>query len=75
MKHLCKCGCGQKTKVISKTSIKDKRIKGKFNKFIRGHWAKCNKKILAEIAKRTMEKNGNPMHLISYEKKESWKRN
>jgi hypothetical protein len=33
----CHCGCGGETKIISKTSKKEGRIKGEFNKFIRGH--------------------------------------
>jgi hypothetical protein len=36
----CECGCGQKTKIIAKTSIAQNRIKGRYSRFVHGHHAK-----------------------------------
>ena len=37
MNNYCKCGCGNKTSIITKTNIKQGRIKGNYNIFIAGH--------------------------------------
>lgn len=71
---LCKCGCGQPTIIISKTNKKLGRIKSKYNNYIHGHWSRANKEFLGKIASRTFKKLGNPMHRISAEKKEEWKK-
>lgn len=34
----CHCGCGQKTKIATKTSKRDKTIKGQPTRFINGHY-------------------------------------
>lgn len=38
--RICKCGCGQPTKIITHTHNKSGRIKGEYNEFITGHNSK-----------------------------------
>ena len=67
---LCKCGCGEITKRIVKTSTKDGRIKGEYNDFIHGH----HTTLLGEPIekKRVRMKLYNPMHSLSLKQKEEW---
>jgi hypothetical protein len=48
----CKCGCGQQTKLITKTAKKQGRIKGLPNDFVWGHnqsfWGKVGEKMKRE---------------------------
>ena len=37
MQKKCKCGCGQDTKIITKTSKLLNRTKGEYNNYIHGH--------------------------------------
>ena len=68
---LCKCGCGNPVKVISKTSIKQGRIKGQFNTYLKGHAP------MSELEKRNKRERftgkNNPMHLLSSYKKKLWR--
>jgi hypothetical protein len=67
----CKCGCGQITKMITKTSSKDGRIKGEYNDYIHNHHFKFFRE--PTDAKRLRLKLHNPMHSLSDEKKEEWR--
>ena len=69
----CKCGCGQITKIILKTSLKQNRKKGEYNNFIKGHYARLMSKEQRE-KKRLLFKNNNPMHNLSLEKKQEWRK-
>jgi hypothetical protein len=40
----CQCGCGEKTKVVSKTDKRHGYIKGESRKYIRGHYNQHNSK-------------------------------
>lgn len=39
---LCKCGCGQKTKIAKQTNTKRGWVRGEPYRFIQGHYAKLN---------------------------------
>jgi hypothetical protein len=49
---LCKCGCGKKTKLHTKTSKKQGRVKGLPNDYVHGHnqsfWGKIGEKMNRE---------------------------
>jgi hypothetical protein len=49
---LCKCGCGEQTKSITKTNVKQGRVRGRWNDFVWGHnqsfWGKIGEKMNRE---------------------------
>jgi hypothetical protein len=51
-KMLCKCGCGEVTKLQTKTNTKQRRVKGLPNDFVHGHnqsfWGKVGEKMNKE---------------------------
>lgn len=36
--HLCECGCGQTTEIAPRTNLKRGMVKGRANRFVRGHF-------------------------------------
>jgi len=71
--NLCKCGCGLLTQIISKTSQKQKRIKGEYNLFLKGHSARLFSNEERLIRAKRLKEN-NPMWNISPDKKEKWRK-
>jgi len=55
---LCECGCGQPTKIIRRTHKKQGLIKGKYLRFIIGHWLKTSRICNVEGCKEKHWGNG-----------------
>ena len=58
--RICKCGCGQPTKMITHTNNKSGRIKGKYNEFITGHNSKGKNNPVRGKSRPDMTGVGNP---------------